>query len=92
MINEKIKEVSKTTQSKKPSDLKLNKIYDREYFLISAEDLAKNLIGKIICRIINDENLFFKIVETEAYQAPEDKACHAYKGKTNKTKYFWSIG
>lgn len=54
--------------------------------------MAKKLIGKIICRVINDENLFFKIVETEAYQAPEDKACHAYKGKTNKTKYFWSIG
>lgn len=29
MINEKEKEDSKTTQSKKPSDLKLNKIYEK---------------------------------------------------------------
>ena len=32
------------------------------------------------------------IVETEAYRAPEDKACHAYKGKTERTKWFWEDG
>ena len=32
------------------------------------------------------------IVETEAYRAPEDKACHAYKGKTDRTKWFWEDG
>lgn len=33
------------------------------------------------------------IVETEAYKAPEDKACHAYNNKkTDRTKYFWQDG
>ena len=34
-----------------------------------------------------------KIVETEAYKAPLDKACHAYNNrKTQKTKSFWLDG
>lgn len=33
------------------------------------------------------------IVETEAYKAPLDKACHAYNNKkTERTKYFWLPG
>ena len=33
------------------------------------------------------------IVETEAYKAPLDKACHAYNNKkTERTKYFWLDG
>ena len=33
------------------------------------------------------------IVETEAYKAPLDKACHAYNNKkTDRTKYFWLPG
>lgn len=34
-----------------------------------------------------------KIVETEAYKAPLDKACHAYNNKkTDRTKAFWLEG
>lgn len=34
-----------------------------------------------------------KIVETEAYKAPLDKACHAYNNKkTDRTSSFWLEG
>ena len=34
-----------------------------------------------------------KIVETEAYRAPDDKACHAYQNKrTKRTKTMFEIG
>jgi len=34
-----------------------------------------------------------RIIETEAYKAPLDKACHAYNNnKTNRTSSFWLEG
>lgn len=81
------------------SSYNIKKIVKRDFFTITALELAPNLLGKIIKRTITDEkssskiDLFYKIVETEAYMAPEDKACHAYNNKkTEKTKYFWTIG
>lgn len=83
----------------------LVKISNKDFFQCDAVELAKKLIGKIIVRFVfNDNNLnndsnnntkklFYKIVETEAYMGPEDKACHAYDNKkTEKTKYFWCEG
>lgn len=65
----------------------------RDFFMTDVVDLAQKLIGKKIVRKINDKYIICRIVETEAYKAPEDKACHAYNNKkTEKTKYFWQIG
>lgn len=56
--------------------------------------LAKELLGKIIVRKLPDgKEIRVMIVETEAYKAPDDKACHAYNNKkTERTKYFWTDG
>ena len=55
--------------------------------------LAKDLLGKVLVRVINGAKIRSKIVETEAYLAPEDKACHAYGNKkTERTKPFYLIG
>ena len=65
----------------------------RDFFMTDAVDLAKQLLNKLIVRKVDDETLIFRIVETEAYMGPEDKACHAYNNKkTDRTKYFWTIG
>lgn len=53
-------------------------------------DVAKKLLGKYIVRKIGRERLSGKIVETEAYIGPQDKASHAYQGKVtarNKAEY-----
>ena len=65
----------------------------RDFFMTDVVDLAQKLLGKKIIRKIGDKYIICRIVETEAYKAPEDKACHAYNNKkTEKTKYFWQIG
>ena len=46
--------------------------------------IAKELIGKVIITEFNGLLTSARIVETEAYKAPEDKACHAYLNRNNK--------
>jgi len=54
-------------------------------------ELAEKLIGTYLIRTLDDgQVLKAMIVETEAYKAPLDKACHAFNNKkTDKTKWFW---
>jgi len=61
------------------------KFYTRDTLVV-----AKELLGKYLIRKYRGKVLEGKIVETEAYIGPEDKASHAYKGKItprNKTEY-----
>lgn len=69
---------------------KLNKdFYTRE----DVVQLSQELLGKVIVTNINNELTSGMIVETEAYKAPEDKACHAYLNKkTNRTKVMFEEG
>ncbi|XP_022799137.1 probable DNA-3-methyladenine glycosylase [Stylophora pistillata] len=54
----------------------------RLFYARPCEELAKNLLGKLLYRILDDgEVLCGRIVETEAYLGEVDKACHAYGGK-----------
>lgn len=56
---------------------------NRECFKKSAAEVAKYLIGKMICRRLDDETMLrFRITETEAYDGRDDSACY---GKTRKT-------
>lgn len=58
------------------------RITDRKFFTKSAEKLAENLIGKIICHRISEDNIIrFRIIETEAY-GENDTACHSNKYKS----------
>ncbi len=62
----------------------------RSFFQAEVVELSRNLLGKVIRRTVNGKTLRVRIVETEAYKAPEDKACHAYNNKkTERTKAFW---
>lgn len=54
-------------------------------------DIAKNLLGKFIVRKWQGKRIIGKIVETEAYIGPKDKASHSYLGKRtkrNRAEYF----
>jgi DNA-3-methyladenine glycosylase len=44
-------------------------------------DLSKDLLGKLLIRETEEGIIKAVIVETEAYKAPLDKACHAYNSK-----------
>ena len=48
--------------------------------------LAQALLGKYLVRKDGLNILIGKIVETEAYYGPSDKASHASRGKTGRTK------
>jgi len=67
-----------------------NKKIGRSFYKKPGLTLAKELLGKYIVRKIGSQKLAGKIIETEAYIGPQDKASHAYKGKIsprNKAEY-----
>jgi DNA-3-methyladenine glycosylase len=65
----------------------------RSFYIRPALEVAKELLGKYIVRKIGRKKLAGKIIETEAYIGPYDKASHAYKGKiTPRNKAEFLIG
>ena len=66
----------------------------RSYYL--SEDvlfLAKDLLGKILVTNIDDNSCSGIIVETEAYRAPDDRACHAFNNlRTKRTEVMFAEG
>ena len=59
----------------------------------NAVEMAKFLLGKIVCRRLDDgTELRARIVETEAYFGEEDTACHAHRGRTPRTDVMYSPG
>lgn len=54
--------------------------------------LAPELLGKLLCRRTDQGILRYRIMETECYYGEEDTACHASKGKTERTKVLYEKG
>jgi DNA-3-methyladenine glycosylase len=65
---------------------------DKEYYTLDAVSLAQRLIGKLLCRKIDDKVIKKRITETEAYLGESDTACHAHKGKTKRTSVMYKQG
>lgn len=61
-------------------------------FAVPATRLARELIGKVLCRTWEGQVLRFRITETECYFGTEDTACHAHKGKTPRTETLFEAG
>ncbi|MDE3218932.1 MAG: DNA-3-methyladenine glycosylase, partial [Nitrospirota bacterium] len=68
------------------------RILPRIYFNRPTVTVARSLIGKYLVRVIDGCILAGKIVEVEAYVGPEDKACHASKGRTQRTDVLFGPG
>lgn len=66
------------------------------FFRQKTETVAKELLGKVLVRKSasrrSDKIISGMIVETEAYIGPHDLACHASKGKTNRTQVMFEDG
>ena len=63
---------------------------EREDYMGSTVDIARNLVGCLLVRRYGDELLICRITETEAYVGAVDKACHAYgyrKTRRNATMF-----
>jgi len=62
------------------------RVLPRVYFNRPTVTVARSLIGKYVVREIDGRILAGKIIEVEAYVGPQDKACHASKGRTQRTE------
>lgn len=59
----------------------------QEFYRGPTVEVAKDLLGKFLVREFKDgKRLVGKIVEVEAYDGPEDLACHASHGRTERTE------
>lgn len=70
----------------------MGKRLDKEYYQQPATVLAPDLIGKLLCRKVAGEVIRYRITETECYYSENDTACHASKGKTERTKVLYAQG
>ncbi|KNF09986.1 putative 3-methyladenine DNA glycosylase [Gottschalkia purinilytica] len=59
----------------------MNSKLDRKFYNRDTIEVAKDLLGKLLVYQVDNKKLIGKIVETEAYMGPIDKAAHSYGGK-----------
>lgn len=62
---------------------------DKEFYRRDSEEVAKDLLGKILVHDSGDKRVSGKIVEVEAYygnKKKKDPASHAANGKTDRNK------
>jgi DNA-3-methyladenine glycosylase len=65
----------------------------KEFFIRDVLDVAPELPGKLLALRQSDETVKrFMITEVEAYRGIEDLACHASKGRTQRTEVMYQEG
>lgn len=68
-------------------------IIEREFYSRNTIDVAKDLLGRILVRIIDGKVISGAIVESEAYRSTDDPASHSYRGKTERNSVmFGEVG
>jgi len=69
------------------------KLIPREFYNRDTVNVAKDMLGKILVRVITGRILSGVIVETEAYRSTDDPASHSYRGKTERNSVmFGDVG
>lgn len=64
-----------------------------DFYLQDVLEAAPSLLGqKLVCRQPSGLLTTHIITETEAYRGTDDKACHASKGRTERTKTMFERG
>jgi DNA-3-methyladenine glycosylase len=54
----------------------------RSFYRRDTLEVARDLLGRVLCRRLDGRTLRGRIVEVEAYDGPEDRASHAFRGPT----------
>ncbi len=62
------------------------------FFIQDALALAPQLLGKFLVRDFDGSRIRKKITEIEVYYGEEDLACHASKGRTQRTEIMYAKG
>jgi DNA-3-methyladenine glycosylase len=62
------------------------RVLPRIYFNRPTIMVARSLVGKYLIRCIDGKEITGKIVEVEAYVGSQDRACHAARGRTQRTE------
>ena len=65
--------------------MKSSERLDRSFYARPVLNVARQLLGMRLVRILDGKRLAGIIVETEAYRGQEDLACHARAGLTKRT-------
>lgn len=60
-------------------------VFDQDFYRRPTLAVARDLLGTVLCRRLDDNILSAPIVEVEAY-TEDDPACHAYRGLTERTR------
>ncbi len=79
------KELNSNSHNLYIPEIKLNEIFFQRDVL----EVAPDLIGKKIIRIINNQRYDSIITEVEAYRGEEDLACHASRGRTKRNEILY---
>ncbi len=58
----------------------------RDFYARPTLEVARDLLGRHLVRVIGGVELAVRVVETEAYCGVDDTACHASKGRTRRTE------
>lgn len=66
---------------------------NRNFYLRDVLDVAPEIIGKkMVVRLASEVFGRYTVTEVEAYRGIEDRACHAFKGKTGRTHIMFGEG
>jgi len=59
------------------------------FYARDTEEVARDLLGAVLCTVTPDGIAAGRIVETEAYLGEHDAACHASAGRTARTRWLY---
>ena len=63
---------------------------DFRFFHRSCPEVARDLVGKVLIHRMSDGSIArLRISETECYCGEDDTACHAHKGRTQRTEVMY---
>jgi DNA-3-methyladenine glycosylase len=79
--------------SRKCDNTRRMKALTQSFFIRHGVLVARELLGMMLCRKTSDGSVQRgRIVETEAYDGPDDQASHAFRGRTLRTAPMFETG